>query len=584
MACACPLLKDGIAFNKSDRFLWVDYQIAEICECTCDNEIREVLTTLPKNLAETFDRALKRIAKRGYAKTAREIFQWAATTKRPLTLDELGEALSYEPGKPFSVPGKRPNGLERIATWCGNLVQLDEELHTVQFPHHSILQHFLEQPSDPILQDFHIKLEEADHLIGEICVTYLNSNNFKTELIRNIPAIPTQLPKYVVEKTLNHEDVTSRIIRTMQKLNTQSYNKSTTVNKSMIMIKSCSEDPAAMLQIGHPFIKYSSEYWLPHTRNFEGGKSKTWNLWKQMIRGSHSLARTPWLPADFHDGSAVIYRWLDENDHSAVFREIVSIAKPSSAEWIHLICRYAAHGGQNYINFLLKQASKEELVCGLLCAATGGYFDAVEKLLDAGADVNAARSDGRTALQAAAKGGHLIVVEKLLNAGADINAARSDGQTALQAAAEGGHLIVAEKLLDAGADVNTTRYDRRTALQAAAEGGDFEAVQRLINAGADVNAVRYDGRTALQLAAEGGDFEVAQRLINAKADVNATGYEGRTALQAAADDGNLKMVRRLLKAKADVNATGYEARTALELAAARGHSKIVALLKSFGAS
>jgi DNA-binding transcriptional regulator GbsR (MarR family) len=101
-------------------------------------------------LRETFDRAMKRIVKRGSAKTASRIFQWAAVTKRALTLDELREALSYEPGKPYSIVGKRPNGLERITAWCENLVQLDEELQIIQFAHRSVLQHFLEQPSESI--------------------------------------------------------------------------------------------------------------------------------------------------------------------------------------------------------------------------------------------------------------------------------------------------------------------------------------------------------------------------------------------------------------------------------------------------
>jgi hypothetical protein len=209
--CAHSLRSNG--FAKFGRFLWVDYQIAEICECTCDDEIREVLTTLPRDLGETFNRAMKRITKRGSAKTASHIFQWAAAAKRALTLDELREALSYEPGKPYSIAGKRPNGLERIAAWCENLVQLDEELQIVQFAHHSILQHFLKQLSDSSLQNFHIKLEEADHFIGEICVTYLNSNDFKTDLIRNPAALPTRLPKHIIETTLEFKGVPSRLMQ-----------------------------------------------------------------------------------------------------------------------------------------------------------------------------------------------------------------------------------------------------------------------------------------------------------------------------------------------------------------------------------
>jgi len=170
-------------------------------------------------LGETFDRATKRIAKRGSARTASHIFKWVAATKRALTLDEPRESLSYKPGKPYSIAGKRPNGLERIAAWCENLVQLDEELQIVQFTHYSVLQHFLEEPLDSSLQSFHITLEEGDHFIGEICVTYLNSNDFKTDLIRNPATLPTRLPNYIIEKTLEAKGLTSRIMRSTHKLN-----------------------------------------------------------------------------------------------------------------------------------------------------------------------------------------------------------------------------------------------------------------------------------------------------------------------------------------------------------------------------
>lgn len=262
-------------FAKFGRFLWVDYQIAEICECTCDDEIREVLRTLPKNLGETFDRAMKRIIKRGSAKTAGRIFQWVAATKRALTLDMLREALSYEPGIPYSIAGKRPSGLERIAAWCENLVQLDEESQIVQFTHRSVLQHLLEQPSDSSLHRFHVNLEEADHSIGEICVTYLDSNDFKTDLIRNPASLPTQLPEYVIERSMETEGVTSRMMRVTQKLRPKNHQKPSNNRESMIVIENSLTDSVATLQSGHPFLHYALEYWLDHTRNFAEGKSTT---------------------------------------------------------------------------------------------------------------------------------------------------------------------------------------------------------------------------------------------------------------------------------------------------------------------
>ncbi|KAF7546013.1 hypothetical protein G7Z17_g8730 [Cylindrodendrum hubeiense] len=207
----------------------------------------------------------------------------------------------------------------------------------------------------------------------------------------------------------------------------------------------------------------------------------------------------------------------------------------------------------------------------LQAAAEEGHLETVEKLLAAGADVNAYAEHGQTALQAAAERGHLQIVEILLTSGADVNAAEH-GQTALQVAAEGGYLEIVEKLLVAGADVNADAAEHgQTALQAASEGGYPEIVEKLLAAGADINAaaaVSFRGQTALQAAAEDGHLETVEKLLAAGADVNATATEhGQTALQAAAERGHLQIVEKLLVAGANFNAARYTGWATLQAAA-----------------
>jgi ankyrin repeat protein len=549
-----------------------------------------VLSTLPKTLGETFDRAAKRIVKRGSAQAASNIFQWVAATKRPLIIDELREALSYQPGVSYSIPGKRPNGLERLTAWCENLVQLDEELQIVQFAHHSVLQHFLEQSTDSSLQSFHIDLKEADHFVGEICVTYLNSNDFKTDLVKAPASLPIQLPNHVIQEVLGDKGFKSHMKDMAQRVTVKIYHRSTNKSSRRMVIANDSEDLKATLQLGHPFLDYASDYWILHTRYFEQHKSRTWNIWKQMIHGTHSVAKTPWLPADLDNMTSIAFDWIDQYDHVALFQQIVSNSSLGSKERIALIRRYAQLGRLDFMNILIiLTEDKGELPYGLRDAAEAGHLEVVQKLLDSKANINAADFKGRTALQAAAGGGHLEVVQKLLDSKADINAVYGYGRTALQAAAGGGHLEVVQKLLDLKADINAVAASRygRTALQAAAGGGHLEVVQKLLDSKADVNtaAANYNGRTALQAAAGGGHLEVVQKLLDSKADVNAAAAEdtGRTALQAAAEGGHLEVVQKLLDSKADVNAAAsINGRTALQVAAIGGHLEIIKVLKSFG--
>lgn len=67
----------------------------------------------------------------------------------------------------------------------------------------------------------------------------------------------------------------------------------------------------------------------------------------------------------------------------------------------------------------------------LMEAAGKGDVDAVRKLLEKGASVNARGADGRTALMEAAYGGHKDIVRLLLDKGADVKAKKDDGADAL---------------------------------------------------------------------------------------------------------------------------------------------------------
>ncbi len=89
----------------------------------------------------------------------------------------------------------------------------------------------------------------------------------------------------------------------------------------------------------------------------------------------------------------------------------------------------------------------------LLDAARRGNVAAVRSLLSEGADPNAARGDGMSALHLAAEGGSLEVVRVLIDAGARIEATTSiGGYTPLHVASANAHAPVVEALLDAGTD------------------------------------------------------------------------------------------------------------------------------------
>ncbi|KKA22960.1 hypothetical protein T310_3011 [Rasamsonia emersonii CBS 393.64] len=86
--------------------------------------------------------------------------------------------------------------------------------------------------------------------------------------------------------------------------------------------------------------------------------------------------------------------------------------------------------------------------------ASKGHVDAVQALIDYGADIDAVDGFGRTALHHAALNGHLPVVALLLQNGADTEVVDFDGYTPLHMVADTGHGEVIKLLLEGGADFN----------------------------------------------------------------------------------------------------------------------------------
>lgn len=184
-------------------FLWVSLVIKDLStQCFSDAEVYERLNTLPADLYAFYDNILGRIHTE-HRKRAKQMFMWIVYAARPLALKELNIALaiSAAPKPPTSLDDiKRylSNNLQReLETRCGLLVEfqrglldqewLDLEAYTVHLSHQSVKDFFTtktEKAEESHFtaahhSQFYIPSEIANSSLGETCVTYILSKDFR---------------------------------------------------------------------------------------------------------------------------------------------------------------------------------------------------------------------------------------------------------------------------------------------------------------------------------------------------------------------------------------------------------------------
>ena len=220
----------------------------------------------------------------------------------------------------------------------------------------------------------------------------------------------------------------------------------------------------------------------------------------------------------------------------------------------------------------------------LIAAAAGGDTATVRELIGAGADVDARRADGATALLWAAHRDDPRMVDLLLGAGADVNAADDNGVTPLERAAENASPGMVANLLAAGASTHVARNSGLTPLMTAARTGHAGVVETLLRHGADVNAATAETRsTALMWAVAGSHPAVVRALLDAGADPRASTADGFTPLLYATHNGDVELAEALIAAGVDVNETGVDGTHALVYAIVVGNDAFALYLLERGA-
>uniref|UniRef100_A0A8D2CTD3 Ankyrin repeat domain 23 n=1 Tax=Sciurus vulgaris TaxID=55149 RepID=A0A8D2CTD3_SCIVU len=133
-------------------------------------------------------------------------------------------------------------------------------------------------------------------------------------------------------------------------------------------------------------------------------------------------------------------------------------------------------------------------------ACLKGHIQLVNKLLAAGATVDARDLLDRTPVFWACRGGHLDILKLLLNQGAQVNARDKIWSTPLHVAVRTGHSNCLEHLIECGAHVDAQDKEGDTALHEAVRHGHYKAMKLLLLYGAKLGVQNVASMTPVQLA------------------------------------------------------------------------------------
>jgi ankyrin repeat protein len=577
--------------------------------------VRKTLSQLPKTLDETYNRILRSIPEQ-YQRAARRVLHLLFISRKPLTLNEVAEAIAVDYEEERFDPENRLNDPNNILEICSSLVSLSvlrqfnlsnsqyhrpygfgsyglgfEETEYLQFAHYSVQEYLI---SDRITSEFRITLTEAHRIAVKISLIYLISFD-------NVPRPSrTEFPflQYAAEFWPVHARALEDVQEPERDLALRLFGPHLrTINKDIMGYVSDSE--ARLSEPNSCCINWLTTY--------QPGEFF-------IVSFPPLILHPPWYYSSML-GLLSVTEWLFQN--GAELRNISDFPCPPRLQpprYQTALEAASAEGHVSIVRYLLENnfAVANEKTTNRLgypawfgfdsplqAAAYHGHLRIVQMLVEKGAEIMTSREYGEgPPLYAAANHGHMDVVQYLLEKGADVNQATlPGGRTALDAACEHGDVEIVQILLDWGAEVNW-ESTAGTALRTACNSGHPEVVSLLLKNGADVNVeAKYPGNNALQSACSCRYAEpIVRMLLDKGANVNAKpGYYRGTALQCVITNDYtipIAVVKWLLDQGADVNARTLSdpfpldrlvMATPLQLAVQRGCEPFVRLLLEYGA-
>ncbi|KAI0540426.1 hypothetical protein GGR58DRAFT_146121 [Xylaria digitata] len=178
------LLQD-IMERSEGNFLWVKLVLEEIMGCHTEENIREVLEEIPSDMALMFERMEKNLLqsiRQSDKPLIRALLEWSTCAQRPLSLNELSQALQPE----FSgiIDLKRT-----VRETSGQFVQVDE-YNKVFILHHTTREYFTRSSES----EFRINSKESHEKLFKKTLAVFEDDGLRWRLLQNQHALQSSEP------------------------------------------------------------------------------------------------------------------------------------------------------------------------------------------------------------------------------------------------------------------------------------------------------------------------------------------------------------------------------------------------------
>jgi ankyrin repeat protein len=480
------------------RFLLAKFYITLIRSQLNSRQLRKSLDSLPANLEDSVDSALRRIESQTsqIRDLGLNVILWLYTACRPLKFDELQHGLAVEEGDDeFYEDGITPVNI--IVESCAGLVEIDSN-GTIRLAH-LFVKEYLEEKSPSWLENPHYPLMSA-------AVTYLGFNVFTAD---------GKISKDQLEETVENYRFLSYAgehwaTHALYVPNDQSLDQ-------ILQLLAPKDRPQFLLRLMYStYVDDLSDcpgnITALHTAAFFGLQNIVKVLLKKEdVNVADSLGRQPLFLTAARGHSSVVQLLLEHQANVSGREEVDEYIEPSGSNW-----------------WAPTWARRESRAHAIEVAAEAGYRDIVSNLIEAGASLAYTGGLHGSPLEAAIFKGHKDIILDLLER-------QVPSSSMLQAAIYNGNVEMLRLILasiEGNCTADTTNGTGRytpgdslwmmgTAMYAACLLNRLACVRTLLEHNVDpTSLIQGFYRTPLQAAAGKGHCDIIQLFIETGVNIN----------------------------------------------------------------